>query len=77
MSELGDKLAQHFKPDGKAQWDNHGKTMDERLPCDGSDSTMIVFRDTDGMNSMRALTFDEIAEALVQMDKEARSFDEV
>ena len=74
MSELGDALARYFKPDGAITFTPKGG-LGERRPSNGSDSTMIVFRDVDGHNSMRALTFNEIAEALVEMDKEARSYD--
>ena len=61
--ELADKLAQHFKPDNCVVFGERGE-VDTHRPANGGDSTMIVFVDTDGHNSMRALTVNEIAEAV-------------
>ncbi len=43
-------------PGHPSEW--HSTVPDERQ------STLVVFRDTDGYNSMRALTYGEIADAL-------------
>lgn len=67
MSKLSDNLAQYFNPDGYATFTDKGRMSDERRPANGSDSTMIVFRDTDGHNSIRALTFNEIVDALKEL----------
>lgn len=45
----------------RSGWDSNFSPDDPR-----DFSAMIVFLDTDGYNSMRALTFGEIADALVE-----------
>lgn len=67
MSELGDKLAQHFNPAGNAVFDMKGGVKDEREPATGADSPFVVFEDTDGGRSIRAMTYNEIVDALVEL----------
>jgi hypothetical protein len=69
--EIIDRLAEKFGPHLAQVPRDTGNPKYDRgrsdLVPDGNDaqaSTMLVFRDTDGHNSMRPLTYGEIADAL-------------
>jgi hypothetical protein len=67
IARLAEKFGPHLAPVPR---DTGNPKYDRRrfdLAPDGNDgeaSTMLVFRDTDGQNSMRPLTYGEIADAL-------------
>lgn len=73
ITRLAEAFGPHLAPvprdTGDPRWDR-GRT--DLMP-DGNDeqgSTMVVFRDTDGHNSMRPLTYGEIADVLASVQEQ-------
>lgn len=66
VARLAEKFGPHMAAVSREPDEDHRHPWTDYVP-DGSDengSTMIVFCDTDGRNSMRPLTYGEIADAL-------------
>ncbi|HET6917204.1 MAG TPA: hypothetical protein VFH56_14015 [Acidimicrobiales bacterium] len=64
---LADEVARILHPHPYREPDERGRYTRER-PANGNDSTMTVFLAADGHNSMRALTYREVCEAVLASD---------
>ena len=69
IARLAEKFGPHLVPVPRDTGNpKHDRGRHDMVP-DGDDekcSTMLVFTDTDGRNSMRPLTYGEIADALAE-----------
>lgn len=73
IERLAEAFGPHLTVISRKSDEDHRHPWTEYVPSgkDEKASTLIVFRDTDGHNIMRALTYGEIADALCNQTTES------